>query len=423
MTSAPEADELFGPSPDTAEPVWPRALGERAYDGVIGDLVTAIAPHTEADAAALLVQGLVTFGNVVGRHAHCRADGAAHFTNLNAVLVGLTAKGRKGTSWAQMRRPFEAADPTLKDRIEFGLSSGEGLIFAVRDAVVKGPVVEDPGVEDKRLLVTESEFAHVIKNLNREGNILSAVIREAWDSGDLGTLTKHARTKATGAHISIVGHITRDELRRYLDATEAGSGFGNRFLWVCVRRSKVLPYGGELSTVDFAPLVRGLGDAITRGQQASELAHDASARKVWIAEYPRLSEGQPGLLGAMTSRAEAQVLRLACIYALCDMSFRSYVVTASHLQSALELWRYCYESARYIFGNSLGDSTADAILAALKGSEDGTLTRTEIRDLFGRNRSTADIGRALCVLAEYGKACRSEDRSNGGRPVERWSLL
>ena len=77
-----------------AAPQWPRALDEPAFEGIIGDIVTAIAPHTEADQAALLVQGLVAFGNAAGHRPHCRADGAAHHLNLMAALVGLTSKGR-----------------------------------------------------------------------------------------------------------------------------------------------------------------------------------------------------------------------------------------------------------------------------------------------------------------------------------------
>ena len=415
----PAVAEIFGA--DETVPVtagWPAPLDDTAYHGILGDIVTTIAPHTEADPAAMLIQALVAFGNVIGRRPFCRADGAAHHTNLNAVLVGLTAKGRKGTSWNQVKGPFETSDPTFKGRYESGLSSGEGLIFAVRDPVTS----EDQGVEDKRLLIVETEFAHAIRSTAREGNTLSPVIREAWDSGDIGTLTKHARTKATGAHISIIGHITRDELRRYLDATETANGFGNRFLWVCVRRSQVLPYGGQLSAVDFAPLVDQLRKAIGRAREAGELKHDDSARAIWIKEYPRLSEGEPGMLGAMTSRAEAQVLRLAMIYALTDRSLMSYVVSASHLRAALEVWRYCYDSARYIFGDSLGDSTADTILAALKTADDG-LTRTEIRDIFGRNKPSTDITRALNMLAEYGKAVKGMVHQQNGRPVETWTAL
>ena len=68
-------------------------------------------------------------------------------------------------------------------------------------------------------------------------------IPQAWDSGDLGTLTKNSSTRATGAHISLIGHITADELRRYLTQTEQANGFGNRHLWFCVKRSKELPHG------------------------------------------------------------------------------------------------------------------------------------------------------------------------------------
>jgi hypothetical protein len=77
-----------------------------------------------------------------------------------------------------------------------GLSSGEGLIYAVRDRAEgenkKGEkMVVDEGVEDKRLLVLEAELAGVLKVMNREGNTLSPVIRQAWDDGALQTLTKN----------------------------------------------------------------------------------------------------------------------------------------------------------------------------------------------------------------------------------------
>ena len=42
-----------------------------------------------------------------------------------------------------------------------------------------------------------------------------------------------------------------------------------------------------------------------------ELKLDDAARKLWAQVYPTLSEGKPGLLGAITARAEAQVLRIS----------------------------------------------------------------------------------------------------------------
>jgi hypothetical protein len=116
------------------------------------------------------------------------------------------------------------------------------------------------------------------------------------------------------------------------------------------------------------------------------------------------------------SRAEAQVMRLACLYALQDMS---YVVTPDHLTAALALWEYCEASARYIFGQRLGDPIADELVQALRKHPEG-LTRTEIRDWFGRNRKASEIDRGLDLLVKQGVAYPLDESRSGGRPVERW---
>jgi hypothetical protein len=112
-------------------------------------------------------------------------------------------------------------------------------------------------------------------------------------------------------------------------------------------------------------------------------------------------------------------MRLACVYALLDCS---HVVNAKHLMAALEVWRYCEDSARFIFGDALGDATADEILRALRTAGSGGLTRTEISAQFGRNKQAGDIGRALNVLQEYGRARMTREQTEG-RPVERWYAI
>ena len=124
-----------------------------------------------------------------------------------------------------------------------GLSSGEGLIAQVRDHA------DEDGSQapaDKRRLVVEPEFAQMLKVLAREGNTLSAIVRQAWDGEPLQTIVRNDPLRATGANMAIVGHITRDELLRYLTATELANGFANRFLLIAVQRSKLLPFGGAL---------------------------------------------------------------------------------------------------------------------------------------------------------------------------------
>ena len=52
-----------------------------------------------------------------------------HGLNLFAVLVGKTAKGRKGMSWNFAKDLMHAAEPFwVEGRVLGGLSSGEGLM-------------------------------------------------------------------------------------------------------------------------------------------------------------------------------------------------------------------------------------------------------------------------------------------------------
>jgi hypothetical protein len=420
--------------PSVTIPSWPDPPDREAFHGLAGEFVAALEPHSEADPVALLAQTLVVLGNVVGRRPHFVAEADQHRTNLFAVMVGATSKGRKGSSLSQVMRAFTGVDPDwVNGNVQTGLSSGEGLVWAVRDPIArKDPVkksgrvigyetvIADHGVEDKRLLVLETEFASVLRIMNREGNTLSTTIRHAWDSGNLRILTKNAPAKSTGAHISIIGHITRDELRRYMGSTDLGNGFANRFLWFCARRSKQLPEGGELDAVDFDSLTRRFQAAVEFARTVpEEMKRGNKARRLWLDVYPDLSEGKAGLLGAVTSRGEAQVMRIACIYALLD---RSPFIRVEHLRAALALWKYCEASARYIFGDSLGDPVADELLKALRNNPKG-LTRTEIRDLFAHNRKAYDIERALGALAEYGRVRRGQDESERGRRSERWYAL
>jgi len=377
--------------------------------------VRTIEPHSEADPAALLVQTMVAFGNCAGRSAHFAVEGDRHYPNLNAVLVGATSKGRKGTSWSQTKRPFEQLDEVwTAERIQHGLSSGEGLIWAVRDA---GGAHD--AVDDKRLLVLESEFANVLRVMAREGNTLSPVIRQAWDTGDLRILTRNNPAKATETHISIVGHITAQELRRNLSETEAANGFANRFLWVEVRRSKCLPEGGQLDLNSFLSSISLLRKALEHARNTGEMKRDSGARELWRAVYPDLSAGSNGLFGAVTSRAEAQVMRLALVYALLDQSDQ---IRLEHLDAALALWHYCEASARHIFGESTGNKTADAIVIALKDSGRKGMTKTDLANLFNRNQSAAAIDNSLGLLLELSRI-KVQTEPTGGRAANRYFLI
>jgi hypothetical protein len=111
------------------------------------------------------------------------------------------------------------------------------------------------------------------------------------------------------------------------------------------------------------------------------------------------------------------VIRLALVYALLD---QGALIDVGHLRAAIAVWDYCEESVRYIFGDALGDRIADEILRALRANHLDGMTRTQIRDLFGRNRTAERIGVALSTLERQGKAKRVE-QDTGGRPAETWT--
>jgi hypothetical protein len=420
------ADEISIP----ATVKWPAPIDEAAYYGLAGDIVRTLEPQTEADPVALLIHVLVGVGNLGGRSPHFRVGGASHHTNENAICVGKTSSARKGTAKSDTFNLLCPVDPTwVENHVMAGLSSGEGLIWAVRDEIEKQEpirdkqktitgyqtVIADKGVADKRLLVIEPEFASVLRVAGRDGNTLSTVYRQAWDSGLLRVLNKNSPVKATGAHISIIGHITRDELLMELSNNDKVNGFGNRNLWLCVQRSKFLPDGGDWDNLDIGPLISRLKNVIEFARGVGEMRRNAEARAMWHEVYPQLSGERAGLFGSLTSRAEAHVLRLSCIYALLDHSTE---VRRCHLEAALALWKYCEDSAEFIFGDALGNQVADQILKALGNAPEG-LTRNDIHNLFVRHRTSAEIGAALRILSERGLV-EVEKEDTGGRPVERW---
>lgn len=400
---------------------YPR-LSDAALAGIAGDFVRGVAPHTESDPAALLVQFLVAFGNVIGRTAFFDVEATKHHTNLFAVLVGPTASARKGTSWAHVKRRMADCDEAwAANCIKTGLSSGEGLVYAVHDPrftkAGKDEVI-DPGIEDKRILAYAPEFSAALKVANREGNTLSDTLRPAWDDGNLSVMTRNDPLTATGAHISVIGHITKAELLELMTETASANGFGNRFLWVCAKRSKLLPFGGDMDPQALAAFTTRLRSAIERAHTLDRLTWSATARELWADVYPDLSSGKPGLLGAILSRAEAQTLRLAILYAALR---GSAVIDVEDLKPALATWAYCEASARHIFGARLGNRLADGILAALRAAPNRSLTRTEISKALSGHYTEAAILPALARLREMGLAV-PVTRPTSGRSVEIWTL-
>jgi hypothetical protein len=395
---------------------WPRLTG-KALRGIAGHFVALACEKSEADCAAVLATFLARFACEVGTVPHFLVGDTRHEPRINVVIVGDTSKARKGTSASPTISLFKQDEPSSEGpgshifaRVSPGpLSSGEGLIYAVRDQVIVTEydkktktyerVVKDQGVEDKRLCVIDEEFGRALSSIKREGNTLSTVIMSAWDSGNLEPLTKTTKIMATGAHINIVSHITLNELRSKLQSVENFNGFSNRFLWVCAKRQKLVPFPEPMDEGRLSTIRARLLEILWLCKNIKRMAFSEEAKILWASRYPMLSADHDGMAGAVINRAEAQVIRLACIYALLDAS---ETITEHHLDAALGFWDYCEKSAEYIFSGFESDPISTRILATL---DEGEIEFTNLYGLFKNNASKQAIEDAVNSLIRKGKAC------------------
>ena len=381
----------------------------------IAQLVTQ---GTEIDPHAVLFSLLTVSGGIIGSDVHLYVGETRHYCRLFCVLAGASSRGRKGSSLAPILSIFKEIVPEFPEIWTSGpLSSGEGLLWRIRDAsedVGKDGAPTDPGVDDKRLIILDGEFASALRAMKRETNTLSAIIRSAWDSGDISPLTKTKPVRVTNGHVCFVSHITTPELHACLSESDAVNGFANRILWICTRRQGSVPFPERLSKEARGEIGAILSKSLAVATETREMTLSSDAKELFGTAYPILTQERPGLYGAATSRAEAQVIRLSMILSILE---GSPVIRREDMVRALHCWRYAEESARFIFGDREPDRRAIKILNYLAGGE--RTTTQIINDLFSKNG--VGIAEVLEHLQSVGKVTSRREKT-GKKPTTWWSL-
>ncbi|WP_394027412.1 DUF3987 domain-containing protein [Desulfovibrio falkowii] len=418
----PDSQVVDGPEDDFVRP-WP-VLHPDALPGLVGEFIALAVRKSEADPAAVLATLLVRFGVEVYGYAsdkgpYVRIGETVHPPRLYATIAGASAKARKGTSTKPVLRLFEDNPYKGKDAVPPAphtggpLSSGEGLAWRLRERdqgeETKGDDGAPKSYQDKRLFVLDEEFAAAMASIRREGNILSMTLRSLWDSGNYEPLTKNSQIRVCGAHVGIVTHITIPELQSRLDSMQITNGFANRFLWICARRSKLVPYPEPMPTVEFNPLRDEVWRRVKMAQGRDELHFTPQARAYWETVYPELSRDLPGPGGDIIARGEAQCVRLALVYALLD---GAAAIDVAHLKSALAFWQYARDSALYIFGNMEEEGVSRKILALLREAPKST---SELYTLFNRHIQNSKLKASLQELIGCGLVLKTEVKT-AGRP-------
>ena len=397
---------------------WPSAPGEAFWSGLAGEIVSFVEPETEADPIAILMQLLVSFGNMIGRNAHWSIDATRHYCNLNLAIVGPTSNGRKGTAMDIVELLTSGLDDDwINGCIKGGMTSGEGFLEAMKDDAVDNDGKVICGVKDKRTLWIEREFGSTLALMARDGNSLSGFLRHAWDGKNLYSNPKKDPIKVSEPHASIIGHATFGELCNNLKDSDRSNGLANRFLWACVRQSKHLPEGGGLLSMEFAPyklkLARALKFAKKPSHKITPIPFDSKARELWHAAYPHLMRPRVGKAADILARGAPQVRRIAVIYAVLD---RSASVAVQHLQAALEFWGYCERSVTRIFGAGATDKFQEKVLESIIKGGEGGLTHYEVNRLLCGGRKKDEVSSALERLVSDGLV-EVKPTKKGGRTI------
>lgn len=408
--AAPESRNQMDPlAPPTMAP-------EGFFPPLLKDIADTACATSEAHPVAVMANVLAMFCAMVGRGLVQFIGDAALHARLFILIVGKSGKARKGTAEYTAMRIFRMVGEILREhlktadrmRVMSGLSTGEGLVYAIRDAREGDDGKEgDTGVKDKRLLVIEPEFASVLAYVRREGNTLSPTIRNLWDGRDLEPMSKLGQKsgeRATRPHVAIMGHITAYELLHEATENDAANGLLNRFITVFVHRPKLVPLPEPTPEVRIRHLAERMADAIEavtdgdfHANNKTEIRLGEEAREFWCEQYPQLSRDREGKGGSLMARAEVYARMLAMIF--CMMDGRREIEPCD-LRAALAWVDYWRQSVDYIYRMADEDGEIDPF--ALQVFEfiraEPGITATKLSSKFNRNKSAKEIKRALEVL-------------------------
>ncbi len=333
--------------------------------GLIGDVARAGSVSTEANPFAIAANFIAFMGCAVGRGPFMSVGNTWHHARLFTLHIGRSGRGRKGDATSLVSRIERAlrglnADATPQVH-RGGLSSREGLVYLIHDGYTEGKN-EVAAIFDKRLMVIESEFANILMQSKRDGNTLSSALRDCWDGVSLKPATKTSRLWATDPHICLAAAITPGELHSLMASRELTNGFANRFMmfWAEKTKSLAFPVATPQTEVD-ALAVRVLAVLefcnATRwvDKDTMRVSLSTDARKRYEELYHKeLNDNSAGeRITALIERRAPMLLRLAMLFALCDLTDEVQLV---HINAGLAWVRYSVDSVKFIFASAVDEA-------------------------------------------------------------------
>ncbi len=406
-----EAHELESTKEHPVYPLKPEpgpAWDDDILYGPVGELIRKAGQYNESHPAGMLVDFLVSIGSIIGRGPFFTVNATRHYTNEFFVRVGSSSRSRKGTGRDAIDEILKVVDSDwYHSRVASGFGSGEAVIYQVRDSFIDQRMIKNkyesitvPGVMDKRLCIREGEMANILVLASKPESHADAILRDGWDGKPLRNTVKGRShdgisnsAKCEEPHLSISADTTVSELKAKMPTGAAENGFGNRFLYVYVYKTKDCPFGGP--QLDWSNEALYFTNVAKFAREQRYMPMTQSARNWWNQKYTKFEhDGPDGLASKMTARAAAHVHRIALLYALVDMSAE---ITLEHFRAAEKLWDYCSESALFIFGGV--NKEQQQIMLWIE--QRGVVTFNQVRDeLYNRHRKVGLVRADLDALVK-----------------------
>ena len=338
--------------------------------GLIGDIARAGSENTEANPFAIALNTIAYISCAAGRGPYMEVGNTKHHCRQFTLHIGRTGRGRKGDALALVSRVHEAlraSDEFLAPQVfKGGLSTREGLIMLIHDEYMEGKT-KVIGINDKRLCVVESEFENVLQQGKRDGNTLSAALRVGWDGESIQPATKNNRMSTTEPHICLSGGITPTELRSVMAKKDLKNGFANRFLMIWAERIKITPFPIATPQIEVNALAKRVKQVlehcaaqrwVEKDCMLIELSPEARQRYeiLYLGELNDNSAGDQ--ITALIERRAPMLLRLAMLFALCDLQI---AVEVQHINAAMAWIRYSVDSVKFVFSSAAAEADSAEI--------------------------------------------------------------
>lgn len=396
---------------DTDPNISPPKPTEAMFYGLVGDVARAAAKDTEVNPVAAGTAFLSCLGANMGRDVYLSVGNTFHHPRLFTLHIGRSGRGRKGDALSlpnRVRARIEEVHCLTPGQYHSGgLSTREGLACLIHDGYKQGK--EDiPPIDDKRLWVVESEFANVLHQARRDGNTLSAALRDAWDGVSIRPATKSARIWASDPHIGIHACITPSELTGLIESRDLSNGFANRFLMIWAEKTGNIPFPKATPKHEVdefanrtARVIQFAKGSYPASKNSREMQLNEAARNLYSEVYTRelTKPDTSELITGLLERQAPYALRLAMIFALTD---ETLTMEPKHLDAALAWVRYARQSVRFVFASAArvveSEEKAEAarkILDFLKDKPNGADRTAILNECFQKHGSAARIDEAL----------------------------